>query len=61
MPGFFCPLQAGQSGFFCIMENQKMITGTEAIRRARNLQYGAGASFTLTEKNFDHTIEDAIC
>jgi hypothetical protein len=29
------------------MENQQTISGTEAIRRARNLKYVPGASFTL--------------
>jgi hypothetical protein len=29
------------------MENQKTISGTEAIRRARNLKFVPGASFTL--------------
>lgn len=33
--------------YFCIMENQKTISGTEAIRRARYLKYVSGASFTL--------------
>jgi hypothetical protein len=34
-------------GFFCIMENQRTISGTEAIRRARNLKFVSGAFFTL--------------
>ena len=29
------------------MENQSKISGTEAIRRARNLKYVPGATFTL--------------
>jgi hypothetical protein len=29
------------------MENQKTISGTDAIRRARNLKYVSGAAFTL--------------
>jgi hypothetical protein len=36
-----------KSGFFCTMENQKTISGTEAIRRARNLKYVPNAHFTL--------------
>jgi hypothetical protein len=33
--------------FFCVVEGQKSITGVDAIRRARNLKYVAGASFVL--------------
>jgi len=46
--GFFHVLSNPEnSGFFCIMESQKTISGNEAIRRARNLKYVPGATFTL--------------
>jgi hypothetical protein len=45
--GFFVLSKPEKSGFFCTMETQKKISGTEAIRRARNLKYVPGACFTL--------------
>ena len=44
---FFVLCKPEKSGFFCTMENRQPISGTEAIRRARNLKYVPGSSFTL--------------
>ena len=40
-------MQAGEIRLFLCMENSKTISGTEAIRRARNLKYVPDAYFTL--------------